>query len=140
MVENFYSLLTKIGYSHPLHPMLTHVPMGMIIGMVIFSFLGLIWKNRNFGQTAFYCSVLALVALLPVAGTGILDWLHFQQAEWNVFIIAKMILAGVLTLLLILSIVLKEKAATPGRMLLIYLLCLACAGGLGYAGGHLVYG
>jgi hypothetical protein len=80
------------------------------------------------------------VALLPVAGSGILDWLHFQQGEWNVYIIAKMILAGVLTLLLILSIVLKEKAATRGKMLLIYLLCLACAGGLGYAGGQLVYG
>jgi hypothetical protein len=114
--------------------------MGMIIGMVIFSFLGLIWKNRNFGQTAFYCSVVALAAVLPVTGAGLLDWLHFQQGEWNVYIIAKMILAGVLTFVLILSIVLKEKGATPGKMLLIYLLCLACAGGLGYAGGELVYG
>ena len=28
----------------------------------------------------------------------------------------------------------------PGKMFLIYLLCLACAGGLGYCGGALVYG
>ncbi len=140
MVENFYSLLAKIGYSHPLHPMLTHVPMGMIIGMVVFSFLGLIWKNKNFDQTAYYCSVLALVAIPLVIGAGILDWLHFQQGEWNNYIVAKMILAAILTILLIFSVVLKKKGASPSRMMLIYILCLACAAGLGYSGGQLVYG
>lgn len=140
MVENLYSSLTKIGFSHPLHPMLTHVPIGMIVGMVVFSLLGLIWKDRNFGQAAFYCSGLALVMILPVIGTGILDWLHFQQGEWNAYIIIKMILAGILTILLIVSFILKRKGTTPGKMLLIYLLCLACAGGLGYSGGQLVYG
>ena len=140
MVENFYSLLAKIGYSHPVHPMLTHVPMGMIIGMVVFSFIGLIWKNKNFGQTAYYCSVFALVAILPVIGAGLLDWLHFQQGEWNPYIITKMILAPVLTILLIIAVILKHKGTLPGKMFLIYFLCLACAGGLGYCGGTLVYG
>ncbi len=140
MVENLYSFFEKIGYSHPLHPMLTHVPMGMIIGMVVFSFLGLIWKNKNFDQTAYYCSALALLAILPVISAGILDWLHFQQGEWNVYIIVKMVLAGILTILLIFSVILRNKDTAPSKMLLIYLLCLACAGGLGYSGGHLVYG
>ena len=140
MVENLYSLLTEIGFSHPLHPMLTHVPMGMIIAMVVFSFLGLIWKDKNFDQTAFYCSALALVSILPVIGAGMLDWLHFQQGEWNVYIIVKMVLGGILTILLIVSFILKRKGVPPGKMLLLYLLCLACAGGLGYSGGELVYG
>ena len=140
MVENLYVLLTKIGFSHPLHPMLTHVPMGMIIGMVVFSLLGLVWKEKNFGQTAFYCSALALLAMLPVIIAGILDWLHFLEGEWNVYIIVKMILGGLLTILLIISFILKRNGATPGKLLLIYLLCLACAGGLGYSGGELVYG
>lgn len=140
MVENLYSLLEKVGFSHPLHPMLTHVPMGMIIGMVVFSFLGLIWKNGNFGQTAFHCSVLALLAILPVIGAGMLDWLHFQEGEWNVYIIVKMILGVLLTILLIFSVILKRRGTTPNKMLLIYILCLACAGGLGFSGGELVYG
>lgn len=140
MVENLYSLLEKVGFAHPLHPMLTHVPMGMIIGMVIFSLLGLIWKNSNFGQTAFYCAVLALVTILPVIGAGVLDWLHFQEGEWNVYIKIKMILGVLLTILLVVSVIQKRKGATPGKMFLIYLLCLACAGGLGYSGGELVYG
>ena len=28
MVENLYSLLEKVGFSHPLHPMLTHITDG----------------------------------------------------------------------------------------------------------------
>lgn len=140
MVEKLYTLLEQIGFSHPLHPMLTHVPMGMIIGMVLFSFLGLFWQDKNFGQTAFYCSVVALLSILPVIGAGFLDWLHFQQGEWNIFIIAKMILGGILTLLLLVAVILKKKGTTAGKMMLIYLLCLACAGGLGFSGGELVYG
>jgi uncharacterized membrane protein len=140
MVEKLYAFLEKIGYSHPLHPMFTHVPIGMVIGMVVFSFLAIFWKNKTFDLTAFHCSVLALVAVVPVVGLGILDWLHFQQGEWSSLIIAKMILAPILTILLIVSIVMKRKGASPGKMLLVYLLCLACAGGLGYAGGQLVYG
>jgi uncharacterized membrane protein len=140
MVENLYSSLADLGYTHPLHPTLTHVPMGLIIGMVIFSVLGLFWKNKNFDHTAFHCSVLALVSIPPVIAAGFLDWLHFQQGEWNVYIIVKMILAGVLTVLLILCFIMRRKGMTPGKMLLIYFLCLVCAGGLGYAGGTLVYG
>lgn len=140
MVENVYSLLEKYGYSHPLHPMLTHIPIGMVVAMVVFGFLGLIWRDKNFGETAFHCSVLALVAIPFVISAGLLDWLHYQQGEWSNYIIAKMILAPTLTLLLIFSIILKKRSGTPGRMFLIYLLCLACAGGLGYAGGQLVFG
>lgn len=140
MVENLYLFLAKIGFSHPLHPMLTHIPMGMIIGMVVFSFLGLIWKNKNFDQTAYYCSAFALLAILPVIGAGVLDWLQFQQGELNTYIIVKMILGVILTILLIFSVIMKKKDATPSKMLLIYVLCLACAGGLGFSGGQLVYG
>lgn len=140
MVENFYSFLEAVGFSHPLHPMLTHIPMGMIIGMVAFSLLGLILRNQALQQTAFHCSVLALLSVLPVIGAGVLDWLQFQGGEWNTLIIAKMVLGGLLTILLAVAVIQKKKNATPTRMLLFYILCLACAGGLGYSGGELVYG
>jgi uncharacterized membrane protein len=139
-VEGLYSFLAAVGFTHPLHPMLTHIPMGMIIGMVIFALLGLIWKNATLDQTAFHCSVLALIFVGPVIVAGILDWLQFQQGEWNGYIIAKMILGGILTVLLAASVIIKQKGGSPKKMLLIYLLCLACAGGLGYSGGELVYG
>lgn len=140
MVENIYSFLSTIGFSHPLHPMLTHVPMGMIIGMVVFSFAGLVWRKSTLDQTAYHCSVLALLAILPVIGAGMLDWLHLLAGEWEPLIIIKMVLGGVLTVLLVFCVVLKKKNVSPSKMLLLYLLCLACAGGLGYSGGELVYG
>jgi uncharacterized membrane protein len=114
--------------------------MGMIIGMVLFSAFGLIAKNAAFSQTAFHCSVLALLAVVPVIGAGILDWLQFQQGAWNPYIIVKMVLGFILTVLLVISVVFKRNGASPTKMLVVYLLCLACAGGLGYSGGELVFG
>ncbi len=140
MVESLYSFLAAVGFTHPLHPMLTHVPMGMIIGMVVFSLFGLMLKNPDLAETAFHCSVLALLSIVPVIGTGILDWLHLQQGEWNKYIIAKMILGALLTILLTVTVVMKKKGVSPAKMLLFYFLCLVCAGGLGYSGGQLVYG
>jgi uncharacterized membrane protein len=140
MVESLYSFLATVGFTHPLHPMLTHVPMGMIIGMVVFSLLGFIWKKDNLTETAFHCCVFALLAVGPVIIAGILDWLHLQQGEWNKYIIVKMILGTVLTVLLAVAVAMKKKGASPAKMLLFYFLCLACAGGLGYSGGELVYG
>jgi len=140
MVENFYSMLEKVGYGHPLHPMFTHIPMGMTIAMVVFSFLGLIWKYKNFDKTAFHCAVFALVSIPFVISAGVMDWQHFQQGEWSKYIIFKMILAGILTTLLILAVILKKKGVPPGKMMFVYLLCLACTGGLGYFGGSLAFG
>lgn len=140
LVESLYSFLAMVGFSHPLHPMLVHAPMGMIIGMVIFGLLALKWQDRHFAETAYYCSIVALVFIGPVIVAGLLDWLHLQQGEWNKWIIIKMILGTILTVLLAISVALKAKGAAPARLLLFYLLCLACAGGLGYSGGELVYG
>ncbi len=139
MVESIFALLEKIGFAHPLHPMLTHVPMGMIIGAVVFSFLGLRWKN-NFPQTAAHCAILALITIFPTIFAGFLDWQHRMAGAWETLIIIKMVLSFLLTALLVTSIVFRRRGATPGKMFLIYFLCLACAGGLGFSGGELVYG
>jgi len=140
MVENLYSFLASVGFSHPLHPMLVHVPMGMIIGMVIFSLLGLMSSENTLDRTAHHCNIVALVFILPVIATGLLDWIQFLEAEMETLITIKMILGTLLTVLLLVSVIMKKKGAGRGRMFLIYLLCLACAGGLGYSGGELVYG
>jgi uncharacterized membrane protein len=140
MLEGLYAFLEKVGFDHPLHPMLTHVPMGMIIGAVVFSLAGLIWKNQHFDRTAFHCSVLALLGIVPVIGAGILDWQHLMEGSWITLIIIKMILATLLTVLLVIAIVLKQRGAEPKTLVLVYFLCLACAGGLGYSGGELIFG
>ena len=140
MVEGIYSLLESVGFTHPLHPAATHAPMGMIIGMLVFGLLALKWTDKHFGTTAFYCSVLALLSVLPTAFLGILDWLHFLGGEFETLIVIKMSLTVILTIFLIASVVVRLKEGSPTKLFIIYLLCMACAGGLGYSGGELVYG
>ncbi len=140
MIEGFYGFLEMVGFAHPLHPMLTHVPMGMIIGAVLFSLLGVLFKNSSLTATAHHCALLALVFIIPVIIAGILDWQQFLAGEWDVLIIVKMVLGVLFTALLAIAAFLQRAGATPKKLLLLYLLCLACAGGLGYSGGELVYG
>lgn len=140
MIERLYELLEAIGFSHPLHPIMVHIPMGMVIGAVIFSLINLKWKYQNLDQTAYHCSVLALIFIIPTLITGVLDWQGKLGGEWEALIIIKIILGVLLTVLLAVSVVLKRQDAEPVKLLIIYLLCMACAGGLGFSGGELVYG
>lgn len=140
MVEKLYGFLEAIGFNHPLHPIMVHIPMGMVIGTVLFSLAGILWKKQNLTETAYHCTVLALIFVVPTLITGILDWQGKLGGEWVFLIILKMILGVALTILLAVAVVLKHKGAEPKTLLIIYLLSLACAGGLGFSGGELVYG
>lgn len=140
MINELYEFLDAIGFSHPLHPIMVHIPMGMVIGAALFSLVGMIWKKQNLGQTAYHCSVLALIFIVPTLITGVLDWQGKLGGTWEFLIIIKIILGLVLTALLVVSIIFKHQGAEPKKLLIIYLLCLACAGGLGFSGGELVYG
>jgi len=140
MIEKFYSFLEMVGFAHPLHPILTHVPMGMIIGAVLFSILGVLFKKQSLTTTAQHCATLALVFIVPVIIAGILDWQQFLAGELELLIVVKMVLGIVLTALLAVAFSQQRAGASPKALVIIYLLCLACAGGLGYSGGELVYG
>ena len=140
MIENIYAALQKVGFTHPLHPVLVHVPMGMIIGMFLFSLIGLIWKKGFLLQTAYHCSVLALASVVPVILAGIMDWQHSLNGDWKTLIIVKMVLSFFLTLLLAYAVIMRNKGASPRHLFVVYSLCMVCAAGLGYSGGELVYG
>lgn len=139
MVETIFTFLEQIGFSHPLHPMFTHAPMGLIIGAVVFSFLGLKWSN-HLPQTASHCAILAIISIPPTILSGILDWQHRMEGEWETLIIIKMVLSLILIALLAAAIIARRKGAPQSKVFLLYFLCLACAGGLGFSGGELAYG
>ena len=119
MVENLFATLEKIGFDHPLHPMMTHLPVGMVVGMVVFSLIGLVWKKPQLGETAYYCSLLALVSIFPAIGAGLLDWLHSYGGTWAPLIIIKMILATLLNVLLLVAVVLQHRGAPPRKLALV---------------------
>jgi uncharacterized membrane protein len=140
MIESIFALLQKVGFTHPLHPMLVHVPMGMIIGMFVFSLMGLKWSKGPLPQTAYHCSVLALVSVVPVILAGVMDWQHSLNGDWKTLIIVKMVLSLILTMLLAYAVISRNRGASPRHLFIVYSLCMACAAGLGYSGGELVYG
>ena len=77
MFDYIYQTLTNFGYNHPVHPTLTHVPIGMVMGAFIFVLIAVMTRKKNLAQTARHCSVLALIAAVPTALLGLMDWQHF---------------------------------------------------------------
>ena len=140
MVESLYALLAKVGFHHPLHPALTHIPMGMVMGCFFFGFLVWYANKPDFRKTCLHCSILALIFIVPTIIAGILDWQHLYGGRYQPLIIVKMVLAAVLTGLLAYSIRLNTQGADTKKLFIVYGLCLACAVGLGFSGGELVYG
>jgi cytochrome c2 len=141
MIESIYKTLTALGYTHPLHPTLTHLTIGMVMGAFLFVVLALIFNRESLARTARHCSVLALVAAVPTALLGLMDWQHFYGGSLLLPIEMKIFLAAVLIVLLFIAVIFGFFGERFSRFLvLLYLLCMLTVIGLGYFGGELVYG
>lgn len=139
MIEFLYNLLNQVGFTHPLHPAITHLPMGMAMGAFLFSLGSL--RYAELARTAQHCVILGLIFVLPTMFLGILDWQYFYQGDWSGPIIAKFILAIALTALFIAAIkVGSGEPENPRLRILLYALCLLAAVGLGFSGGEIQYG
>ena len=141
MFEFMYQTLTNFGYNHPIHPTLTHVPIGMVMGAFIFVLIAVITRKTNLVQTARHCSVLALIAAVPTALLGLMDWQHFYGGSLLFPIKMKLILAGILIVFLALAVIFGFFGETFSKLVIsLYALSLFSVIGLGYFGGELVYG
>lgn len=140
MTASLFAFLETIGFTHPLHPAFTHIPMSMVMGCCIFSLLA--WKlNRDdLNRTALHCALLALLFIGPTVVAGLLDWQHRYGGLYHPLIVIKMVLAPILTGLLVYAALEHRKNAAAKKIFALYFLCLFCAVGLGFAGGELVYG
>jgi uncharacterized membrane protein len=141
MFDMVYELLSKVGFTHPLHPAFTHIPMGMVMGAVIFRFASFLPKLKMLAKTGYHCVILGLLGLFPTALTGIMDWQYRYGGEWEGLIIIKMVLAVVLGIALIV-VMIKDDPENPklNWMTGLYFLLILMAVGLGYSGGDLVFG
>ncbi|WP_448871808.1 DUF2231 domain-containing protein [Desulfobulbus propionicus] len=140
MIEALYAILGKVGFHHPLHPALTHLPMGMVMGCFLFDLLTFFRKKTGFLTTSLHCRVLALISMAPTVIAGTLDWQHLYGGRFLPLLVVKMVLAVALTALLIYAVLLQRQNAEVKKILVVSGLCLACAIGLGFSGGELVYG
>jgi len=50
MIDFIYQTLARIGFSHPLHPAITHIPMGMVIGGFLFAAASFVFKKDDLAK------------------------------------------------------------------------------------------
>jgi uncharacterized membrane protein len=140
MIDLFYQFLEKIGYTHPIHPPLTHIPIGLVIGVFIFSLVAVLFRRTILPQLAYSRIILlALIFSFPTILFGYMDWLYFYEGAWSLPIKIKLVMSGVLLILLYIAFVngRKAKAETRGTLTL-YTLCFLTVAILGYFGGQLI--
>ncbi len=141
MINSIYKALDSIGYNHPIHPPVTHIPVGLVIGAFIFIVASLIFNRESFAQTARHCIVLAFFFTPVAIFLGLMDWQHFYGGALLVPIQIKLFLAVSLIFLLLIALRASTKRKVAfGRILAVYGLCLCVVVALGFLGGELVYG
>jgi uncharacterized membrane protein len=139
-INSFYGFLNSLGYSHPVHPALVHMPIGLVIGAFVFAWVAFLFKKKPLAQTARYCSILSFLFLFPAMLFGYMDWRHFFSGAWLLPIEVKLILAGILLVFQVIGLFLGSKGRVGAKGLLaIYTLCFFMVVGLGYYGAQLVY-
>lgn len=138
--DALYNFLGSIGYTHPPHPPLVHMPIGLVIGAMIFDFAAPYLPKPRLERAAYYCLVLAFLFYFPVVVLGYLDWQHYFAGAWIFDIKMKLTLAATLLVLLSLALILGRTPATAPRSLkAVYVLAFLNVVALGYFGGQLVY-
>ena len=139
-MEFLYQFLHNHGYDLPLHPPLTHMPTGLIVGAFIFLLVALILKRGAFLKAAHYCIVLALIFFFPAVFLGFTDWYHFYAGVLIFPIKMKIALTGALLIFLAAAVIVEiKKIGGPMIKFVIYLLCLVAVVGIGHYGGQLVF-
>jgi uncharacterized membrane protein len=140
MINLLYQFLEKIGYTHPIHPPLTHVPMGLVIGVFIFALVAVVFRHNMLPQLAYNRFVLlALLFSVPTILLGYMDWQYFYKGAWSFPIKVKLALSGVLLVLLFIGLIAGRRARAETRgTLTIYTLCFLTLSILGYFGGQLL--
>lgn len=141
MFDSIYRLLEQIGYPHPIHPTEVHMPIGLIVGALIFRIAAVLLRRPALAQTAHYCTILAFLFLFPTILFGFMDWQHFYAGAWLYPIKIKLILAAVLIVWIFAGLFYIHKKGIASRFVLMnYAISFVLVVIIGYFGGNLVYG
>ena len=141
MIDGFYEFLAGLGYTHPLHPMMAHVPMGMMIGAFLLAVTAWIARRPELAQSARHCAIIVFIFLFPTLLAGVLDWQYYYFGIWLQPVTIKVVLSCVFLVFLSLAIFLGRKGNFGSKLVLIaYALSFFAIGGVGYYGAELAYG
>lgn len=138
----FRSLLNGTWLGHPLHPVMTDVPVTAWILTVVFDIIWLISPTNNkwAAYAAFVAVIAGLVGALGAIATGFTDWSDTYGPERRVGLIHSMFNASA-TILFLISFILRLVAG-PGdgvAAAILGFVGLACVFYAAYLGGDMVY-
>jgi uncharacterized membrane protein len=141
MIDDLYSLLAKFGFNEPLHSPITHMPIGLAVGALVFFLVAVLFKRKNLALTARHASILAFIFVFPTVLLGVFDWVHFYHATLYTPIKIKMGLASLALLFLGAGIILGSEIKLHSiAMTIVYAATCLVMTGLGYFGAGIVYG
>ena len=141
MIDDLYVFLARFGFSDPLHSPITHMPIGLVTGALIFLLAALIFKRNTLVLTARHASILAFIFVFTTILLGVFDWVHFYHATLYTPIKIKMGLAGIALLLIGAGIILgSEIKLHKISLTIIYAASFITVVGLGYFGSGIIYG
>ena len=141
MFEFIYEMLQKFGFTHPLHPTLTHLPIGLVLAAFVFGLIAVVFRKTALLNTARHCIAFALITVPLAVLLGLMDWQHFYGGAWLFPIKMKFALAAGLFVFLVFALLAVSRRDRINSMsLVVYAVCVFLVIGLGYFGGELVYG
>jgi nitrite reductase/ring-hydroxylating ferredoxin subunit/uncharacterized membrane protein len=130
--------LHGVWLGHPLHPVLTDIPIGSWVAALTLDTLETATGNRHFGRGADTAIKVGLVGAVGSAITGVADWHHTEGRPRRIGSMHA-ILNSISAVLYVLSLVMRGKRQREtGRTL--SLLGFLVSAAAAYLGGHLVYG
>ncbi|MDR3566559.1 MAG: cytochrome c [Syntrophobacteraceae bacterium] len=141
MFNGFYRALYAIGYTHPIHPTLVNMPIGLVVGALVLALAAVVCKNSPLAVSARHVVIVALIFLIVTAAAGVVDWMHFYSGVWLFQIKVKVWLAGFLFVLLVSAVVFGARLKPASPILIgIYALSFFTVAALGFFGADLVFG
>jgi len=141
MLNGLYDFMSKIGFGDPLHPPITHMPIGLAVGAFVFVLIAVILKKKNLEITARHVSILAFIFAFPTILLGTLDWIHYYHAILFPPFAIKITLAAILLVELAVGIIIGNKVKLRRFvMTLLASVGVVAVVGLGWFGGGVMYG
>jgi mono/diheme cytochrome c family protein len=140
VIDSFYAMLARIGFTDPPHALLTHMPIGLITGALLFLLVAVIFRRRVLEPTARHVFVLGFIFLFPTILFGVLDWLHYFRGAMILPIKFKIGLAAAVLVVTAAGVAVGNRAKLRTiPQVLLYALAFVCVVGLGYFGAKMVY-
>src|SRR2546423_6577553 len=125
--------LNGVWLGHPLHPLLTHVALGLWTGALVLDVVG----GKKGRKAADRLIALGVLSAVPTAAAGLADWDDLDPPELRAGLVHAA--ANTTAVVLFSSSWVARKRGRRGRGFLLALAGSAATTVGGYLGGHLTY-